>query len=438
MHLNSGDTAWMLVSTALVFFMMPGLALFYGGLVGARNVIATMVQSFVAIGIISVLWVAVGYSLTFGADHWRVIGSFANGMLHGVGSTPNSYAPTIPSLLYMAFQMKFAVITPALIAGAFAERMHFRAYLVFIGLWSLVVYCPFAHWVWGGGFLGSGGLHAVDFAGGSVVHELAGAAALATVLYMGQRRQPDRPHSVPLVLLGAGILWFGWFGFNAGSANSAGSVATAALVNTQLGASAGMLAWMTVEWIQRRKPSGVGIASGAVAGLAAITPASGYVPSWAALVIGVAAGVLCYGAVQMKSLFHYDDALDVVGVHMVGGAIGVILTGVFASLVVNAAGVSGGWVQLGRQTVLAVAGIVYPFVMTWVVLWVTDKTVGLRVTPDQEAAGLDASEHGEVGYEWPGDIVPPAGGSLGADPLAAGSAVPAAGDDGMGGGSPEL
>jgi Amt family ammonium transporter len=399
MHLNSGDTAWMLVSTALVFFMMPGLALFYGGLVGAKNVIATMVQSFVAIGLISVLWVVVGYSLTFGSDHWRIIGGLSNVMLRGVGSSPSSYAPTIPSLLYMAFQMKFAVITPALIAGAFAERMRFRAYLLFIGLWSLVVYCPFAHWVWGGGFLGSGGLHAVDFAGGSVVHELAGAAALATVMYMGRRRQPDRPHNVPLVLLGAGILWFGWFGFNAGSAFSAGSVATSALVNTQLGASAGMLAWMTIEWIRRRKPSGIGIASGAVAGLAAITPASGYVPVWAAMVIGVAAGLLCYGAVEMKSLFHYDDALDVVGVHMVGGAIGVILTGVFARLAVNAAGVAGGWTQLGRQTVLAAAGIVYPFVMTWIVLWITDKSVGLRVSPDEEGAGLDASQHAEVSYE---------------------------------------
>jgi Amt family ammonium transporter len=309
--------------------------------------------------------------------------------------------------------------------------MHFRAYLVFIGLWSLVVYCPFAHWVWGGGFLGSGGLHAVDFAGGSVVHELAGAAALATVLYMGQRRQPDRPHSVPLVLLGAGILWFGWFGFNAGSANSAGTVATAALVNTQLGASAGMLAWMAIEWIRRHKPSGVGIASGAVAGLAAITPASGYVPAWAALVIGVAAGLLCYGAVELKSHFHYDDALDVVGVHMVGGAIGVVLTGVFASLVVNAAGVAGGWTQLGRQSVLAVAGVVYPFVMTWIVLWITDKSVGLRVSPDEEEAGLDASEHAEVGYLWPGATVQLAGATTAGPDGHEGAAPAASGGDGV-------
>jgi Amt family ammonium transporter len=389
----------MLVATGLVFFMMPGLALFYGGLVGEKNVLSTMAQSFVAIGVISILWIVVGYSIAFGPDHTGFIGGFQYFMLRGIGTTPSSFAPDIPPLLFMAFQMMFAVITPALIAGAFIGRMHFRGYLLFIGLWSLLVYSPFAHWVWGGGFLGASGLHAVDFAGGSVVHELAGASALATVLYLGRRRSFDRPHNVPLVLLGAGILWFGWFGFNAGSANSAGAVAVAALVNTQIGACAGMVAWMTIEWIFRRKPSGVGIASGAVAGLAAITPAAGYVPTWAALVIGAAAGLLCYLAVRMKDHLRYDDALDVVGVHMVGGFIGVVLTGVFASLVVNAAGVSGGIAQLGRQSVLAVAGLVFPFVMTWIILWITDKTVGLRVSDDDHDAGLDMSDHAEVGYE---------------------------------------
>ncbi|MGN6790806.1 MAG: ammonium transporter [Streptosporangiaceae bacterium] len=400
MHISAGDTAWMLTSTALVLFMMPGLALFYGGLVGAKNVIATMVQSFVAIGLISLLWVIVGYSLTFGADHGGVIGGLQNAMLAGVGAKPNTYAPTIPALLYMAFQMKFAVITPALIAGAFCERMRFRGYLVFIGLWSLIVYFPFAHSVWGaGGILGSGGLHAIDFAGGSVVHELAGSAALATALFLRRRHQLERPHSIPLVLLGAGILWFGWFGFNAGSALSAGSVATSALVNTQLGASAAMLAWMTAEWWRRGKPTGAGISAGAVAGLAAITPASGYVPPGAAIIIGAAAGLLCYGAVHLKDIFHYDDSLDVVGVHMVGGMIGVVLTGVFASLAVNAAGQAGGLTQLGRQLVLAVAGIAYPFVTTWIILWITDKTVGLHVDPDEEHAGLDLAEHGEPAYD---------------------------------------
>jgi ammonium transporter, Amt family len=401
MHINAGDTAWMLTSTALVFFMMPGLALFYGGLVGAKNVIATMVQSFVAIGVISLLWVIVGYSLAFGNDHAGVIGSLQYVLLRGVNGTPNSFAPTVPSLVYMAFQMMFAVITPALIAGAFCERMRFRGYLVFIGLWSLLVYCPFAHSEWGGGFLGSGGLHAIDFAGGSVVHELAGAAALATALYLRRRHPLDRPHSVPLVLLGAGILWFGWFGFNAGSAVSAGTVAGYALVNTQLGACTAMLAWMGIEWWRRRKPSGVGIATGAVAGLAAITPASGYVQPWAAIIIGAAAGLICYGAVHLKDIFHYDDSLDVVGVHMVGGAIGVLLTGVFASLAVNTAGEAGGWTQLGRQAVLAAAGIVYPFVVTWIILWVTDHLVGLQVSSEDEAAGLDLSEHAETAYARP-------------------------------------
>jgi Amt family ammonium transporter len=398
MHISAGDTAWMLTSTALVFFMMPGLALFYGGLVGAKNVIATMVQAFVAIGVVSLIWMIIGYSLAFGQDHAGIIGSLQYFMLRGVNGKPNSLAPTIPSLVYMAFQMKFAVITPALIAGAFCERMRFRGYLVFIGLWSLLVYSPFAHAEWGGGILGTGGLHAIDFAGGSVVHELAGAAALATAFYLKRRHELERPHNVPLVLLGAGILWFGWFGFNAGSALSAGPVAGYALVNTQLGACTAMLVWMGVEWWRRRRPTGIGIATGAVAGLAAITPASGYVPPWAALVIGAAAGLVCYGAVNLKNIFHFDDSLDVVGVHMVGGAIGVILTGVFASLAVNAAGEPGGLTQLGRQAVLAVAGIVYPFVMTWIILWITDKTVGLQVGSDSEAAGLDLSEHGEEAY----------------------------------------
>jgi Amt family ammonium transporter len=302
----------------------------------------------------------------------------------------------------------FAVITPALIIGAFTSRMHFRGYLTFITLWSLVVYCPFAHWVWGGGFLGPSGLGAVDFAGGAVVHETAGASALAAVLFLGRRREADRPHNVPLVLLGAGILWFGWFGFNAGSAGSAGVVATSALVNTQLGAAAGMVVWMAVEWLRRRKPSGVGIATGAIAGLAAITPASGYVPAWAGLVTGAVAAILCYGAVQLKYVLRYDDALDVVGVHMVAGVIGVLLTGVFASLAVNPSGVDGGLVQFGRQAVLAGIGLAYPFVVTIVILWLVDKVVGLRVGPDEEALGLDLGEYCETGYVLDSFTEPPA------------------------------
>jgi ammonium transporter, Amt family len=389
----------MLISAALVLFMVPGLALFYGGLVAEKNVIAMMAQSFGAIGIIGILWAVVGYSLAFGTDHWGVIGDFGHLMLRGVGTTPSTFAPHIPALLFMAYQMMFAIITPALIAGAFTDRMHFRGYLVFIGLWSLVVYCPFAHWVWGGGFLGPDGVGAVDFAGGAVVHELAGASALATVLFLGPRRCNDRPHNVPMVLLGAGILWFGWFGFNAGSAGSAGPVAAAALVNTQLGACAGMIAWMTAEWIRNRKPTGIGLVTGAVAGLAAITPAAGYVPPWAALVIGLAAGIVCFAAVRLKSLFHYDDALDVVGVHMVAGIIGVVLIGVFARLAVNPGGVASGWAQLGRQAELALVALAYPFVITWIIVWATDKVVGLRVSPGEQAEGLDLGEYSETGYE---------------------------------------
>jgi len=391
--IDAGDTAWVLVSVALVFFMVPGLALFYGGLVRAKNVVGTMVQCFVALGVISVLWAVVGYSLVFGTDHAGLIGGFSHVLLRQVGGRPDAHAPTIPALAFMLFQMMFAVITPALIAGAFAERMRFRGYVMFIGLWSLVVYVPFAHWVWGGGFLGSGGLGAVDFAGGAVVHETAGAAALAAALYLGRRRHPvTRPYNLPMVLLGAGVLWFGWFGFNGGSALSAGPVAATAVVNTQLGAATGMVVWMTVEWIRRRRPSGGGIATGAVAGLAAVTPASGYVPPWAALVIGAAAGLACYVAVQLKGRLHYDDVLDVVGVHLVGGFVGVVLTGVFASLAVNAAGADGGWTQLGRQAVLAVVGILYPFAATLLVLWVTDHLVGLRLSAEDEDVGLDISQ----------------------------------------------
>jgi ammonium transporter, Amt family len=396
--MNAADSAWMLISTALVLFMVPGLALFYGGLVAEKNVIGMMAESFVAIGVVSVLWVVVGYPLAFGADHNGLIGGLGHVMLRGVGATPSPWDPHVPGLLFVAYQGMFAVITPALITGAFTGRMHFRGYLAFIALWSLLVYCPFTHWVWGGGFLGASGLGAVDFAGGAVVHETAGAGALAAVLYLGRRRDADRPHNVPLVLLGAGILWFGWFGFNAGSAGNAGPVATSALVNTQLGASAGMVVWMAVEWIRRKKPSSVGLATGAVAGLAAITPAAGYVPAWASLVIGAAAGVVCYEAVQLKYRLRYDDALDVVGVHMVAGVIGVLLTGVFASLAVNAVGVDSGLTQIGRQFVLVAIGLVYPFVMTMVILLLVEKLVGLRVDPDEQAFGLDFAEYGESGY----------------------------------------
>ncbi len=389
----------MLASTALVLFMMPGLAAFYGGLVGARNIIGTMAQSFVAIGLVSVIWAVVGYALVFGPDHGGVIGGLNFTMLHDVGAAPSSWAPTIPALVFMGFQMKFAVITPALIPGAVAERMRFAAYLVFVTLWSLLIYCPLAHWVWGGGFLGSGWLHAIDFAGGSVVHASAGAAALAAAVYVGRRHQPSSDaNNIPLVLLGVGILWFGWFGFNAGSALAANGVAGYALVNTQLGASVAMIAWMAAEWTHRRRPTGVGLGAGAVAGLAAITPAAGYVQPWAAILIGLAAGLVCYFAVQLKSRFAYDDSLDVVGVHLVGGALGVLLAGIFASLLVNPAGAAGGLNQLGRQIVLDVVAIGFPFFGTLLLLKLTDLVVRVRVSDNEEAEGLDLSQHGEIAY----------------------------------------
>jgi ammonium transporter, Amt family len=401
---NSGDTAWMLVSAALVMFMTPGLAFFYGGLVRAKNVLGTIMQSFVALGLVSVLWALIGYTLAFGPDKGRLIGGLDFAGLAGVGATPSAFAPTVPATTYMVFQLMFAIITPALIAGAFAERMKFSGYLMFIGLWTIVVYAPVAHWVWGGGFLGTGGLHAIDFAGGSVVHANAGAAALATALYLGRRRGYGSDalvgHNVPMVILGAGILWFGWFGFNAGSAFGAGALASSAFVNTQLGAAAAMLAWMIAERWRHGRATTVGAATGAVAGLATITPASGYVQPWAALLIGAAAGFVCFAAVLGRGRWNYDDSLDVVGVHMVGGVLGVVLTGAFASLAINAAGAAASVEQIGRQLVLALVTVVFSFLMTLLLLKVTDVVVGLRVSADEEDEGLDLSQHGEVAYRW--------------------------------------
>ncbi len=403
--IDTGDTAWVLASAALVMFMTPGLSIFYGGLVRSKNVLGTIMQSFVALALVTVLWVLVGYSLAFGPDKAGLIGGLDFFGLRHVGAAPSTYAPTVPATAYMAFQLMFAIITPALIAGAFAERMRFSGYLVFTGLWSIFVYAPIAHWQWGGGFLGAGGVHALDFAGGAVVHANAGAAALATAIYLGKRRGYDtddlRPHNVPLVILGAGILWFGWFGFNAGSALASGALAASAFVNTQLGAAAAVFGWLIPERMRQGKATTIGAATGAVAGLAAITPASGYVQPWAALVIGFAAGFVCYLAVGLKARFGYDDSLDVVGVHMVGGMLGVVLTGAFASLAINAAGRAASLAQVGRQVVLAGTTVAFSFVATLVVLKVTDVLVGVRVSPHDEEAGLDLSQHGEVGYRSP-------------------------------------
>jgi ammonium transporter, Amt family len=400
--IDTGDTAWVLVCSALVMFMTIGLAFFYGGLVRAKHVLGTIMQSFIALAVVTVLWVLVGYSLAFGPDKAGLIGGLDFIGLHNVGAAPSAYAPTIPATAYMVFQMMFAIITPALIAGAFAERMKFSGYLMLIALWSILVYAPVAHWEWGGGFLGASGVGALDFAGGAVVHANAGAAALATAVYIGRRRgfgtDDMSPHNVPFVVLGAGILWFGWFGFNAGSALGANAVAASAFVNTQLGAAAAVLAWIALERLLTGKVTTIGAATGAVAGLATITPAAGYVEPLAALAIGLAAGLVCFSAVSFKGRFGYDDSLDVVGVHMVGGVIGVLLTGAFASLAINASGASASLTQVGKQATLAGVTVGFSFIVTLAILKITDVTVGLRVTDEHEELGLDASQHGEVAY----------------------------------------
>jgi ammonium transporter, Amt family len=404
MKIDAGDTAWLLVSAALVMFMTPGLAFFYGGLVRAKNVLGTVMQSFIALALVTVLWMLLGYTLAFGRDAGLVIGRLDFLGLSGVGATPTSLAPTVPAQAFMVFQMMFAIITPALITGAFAERMKFSGYLAFITLWSLLVYSPVAHWVWGGGFLGAGHLGALDFAGGTVVHINAGAAALATAIYLGKRRgfgsEAFPPHNVPFVILGAGILWFGWFGFNAGSALSSGGLAAGAFVATHLGAAAAVFGWIIPEWLRHGRVTTLGAATGAVAGLVAITPASGFVGPWGALAIGFAAGFVCFWAVNAKFRLGYDDSLDVVGVHLVGGVVGALLTGVFASLAINPAGAGGSLLQVGRQGIAVLITAGYSFGMTMLILSFADRLFGLRVSEESEEAGLDISEHGEVAYRF--------------------------------------
>jgi ammonium transporter, Amt family len=400
--MDTGDTAWVLASAGLVLFMTPGLALFYGGLVRSKHVLATMMQSLAAIGIVSILWVLVGYTLAFGHDLGGVIGGLDFVGFHGVGAEPSSFAPTVPHTAFAAFQMMFAVITPALIAGAFAERVRFAGYALFIAAWSLLVYAPLAHWVWGGGFLGANGIGAIDFAGGTVVHIAAGASALAMTFVVGKRTgYPSGrfvPHNVPMVVLGAGILWFGWFGFNAGSALAANGVAASALVATHLAAAAGMVGWLLPERIRHGKATSVGAATGAVAGLVAITPASGFVAPLPAVAIGLAAGLVCFAAVELKARLGYDDSLDAVGVHLVGGVLGGVLTGIFASLAINPAGADGSLALVTKQTAAVAITFAFAFVVTTVIARVVDRIAGLRVSTDDEETGTDLTEHGEIAY----------------------------------------
>ena len=405
---DTGDTSWILISSALVMLMTPGLALFYGGMVRSKNVLGTIMQSFIALGVISIQWVLYGYSLAFGPDIGHVIGSLGWIGLRGVGLDPNpDYAATVPHQAFMIFQMMFAVITPALITGAFAERFKFKTYLVFLVLWATFVYDPLAHWVWGtGGWIKN--LGALDFAGGLVVHISSGIAALAAALVVGKRKgygeEPLPPHNLTLTLLGAAMLWFGWFGFNGGSAVASGSLATSAFVVTHISTAAAALSWMIAEWAYRGEPTVLGAASGAVAGLVAITPASGFVGPVPAILIGAGAGVACYFAINLKAKLGYDDSLDVVGVHGVGGTWGALATGLFASKAINAAGSDGLFIGnsslLGIHALSVVSAWIYSFVVTLIILKVLDWTMGLRVSDEHEVTGLDLSQHGEAGYAF--------------------------------------
>ena len=421
---NKADTAWMIVATALVMFMTPGLALFYGGLVRSKNVLNTLMMSFVSLGLISVQWMLFGYSIAFGKDipiSSTVAGIIGNPLdfigLHGVGAEPSkSFGTTIPQSIFMLFQMTFAIITPALISGAIAERMKFSAYCVFILLWATFFYDPLAHMVWGGGIIGST-LHALDFAGGTVVHISSGVSALTLAIMLGKRKghggEEMRPHNVPMVLIGVALLWFGWFGFNAGSELAADGVACAAFINTHIATAAAATMWMLIEWVRFKKPTAVGFGSGAVAGLVAITPACGFVDATAALIIGLLVSPICFFAIQMKGkLNKYDDALDVFGVHACGGMWGALATGLFANSAVNSAvtgalgakdgifyRLSAGPGQFFTQLIAVVATIIMAIVATVVFGSITKLVCGgLRAPENEEEDGLDVTEHGEEGY----------------------------------------
>jgi Amt family ammonium transporter len=405
--INGADTAWVLISTALVMLMTPALGLFYGGMVRGKNVLSTIMHSFFILALISVQWVLWGYSLAFGPDKGGIIGGLEWVGLNGVGLEPNAdYAATIPHQAFMIFQMTFAVITPALISGAFAERKRFKAFVVFTLLWATLVYAPVAHWVWAvGGWIRTMG--ALDFAGGTVVHIISGVSALVCALVLGKRAgygtEPMQPHNVTMTVLGTALLWFGWFGFNAGSALGSGTLAVSAFVATNTAAAMAALTWMTASWIRHKQPSVLGAACGAVAGLVGITPAAGYVTPMAAIVIGFLAGGGCFIAVEMFVRGRVDDALDVFGVHGVGGIIGALATGIFATKTINPAGADGLLYgnpgQLVTQAIAVVVVALYAAGVTWILLKLVDLLLGLRVSPEEEARGLDVSQHGEVAYQ---------------------------------------
>ena len=404
--INAGDTAWVLASAALVMLMTPGLGLFYAGMVRRKNVLATILQSFIMVGIVSIQWVLFGYSLAFGPDKWHIIGGLDWIGLRGVGFAPNpDYSATIPHQAFMIFQAMFAVITPALITGAFAERIRFKGFVIFSILWATLIYDPVCHWVWApGGWLR--GLGALDFAGGTVVHICSGFAALCCAIVIGRRKgfgkEDMKPHNLTMTLIGAGLLWFGWFGFNAGSALGANGLAANAFVVTNTAAAAAAMSWLFVEWWHHGKPTALGAASGAVAGLVAITPASGYVGPVAAIAIGALVSVFCYFAIVAKGKLGYDDSLDVFGVHGVGGTWGAIATGLFATTLINPAGGMGLFhgnpkAALIQLLAIAVVGL-YSFVGTWILLKLTNAMSPVRASHADEESGLDISQHGEIGY----------------------------------------
>jgi ammonium transporter, Amt family len=405
-QIDKGDTAWVLTSSALVLMMtIPGLFLFYGGLVRGKNILGTIMQSFVIVALISIQWVLWGYSLAFGPDIGGWIGSLEWFGLNGVGTKPNpNYAATIPHQAFMVFQMMFAIITPALITGAIAERAKFGSFILFVLLWATFVYDPLAHWVWGKGWMGAMG--ALDFAGGTVVHISSGFSALAAAYFFGKRigygYETMTPHNLPFTVIGASLLWVGWFGFNAGSALAADGLATIAFVTTNTAAAAAALAWMFTEWITHGKPTALGAASGAVAGLVSITPAAGFVNPISAIVIGAIGGLLCYKACNYKASFGYDDSLDVVGVHGIGGTWGALATGLFASKAINPAGNDGLFygnpTQFAVQAITVAATIAFAFVVTFIILSILKAVMGLRVTEEEERMGLDLTQHNERGY----------------------------------------
>ena len=401
--LDTGSTAFMLLATSLVMLMTPGLAFFYGGLATKRNILAIMIQSFVSLGWTTVLWVFFGYSLCFSGGAGGIIGNFDKAFLSGI-STDTLWAGNgkIPEMVFIAYQMMFAIITPALITGAFVNRVTFKSYFLFLTVWQILVYYPFVHMIWGGGLLAQWGV--IDFAGGIVVHATAGFAALASVLYVGARVDKNStPNSIPLVAIGSGLLWFGWYGFNAGSECQVDNVTSLAFLNTDIAASFATMSWLLVEYMRERKPKFIGLLTGSIAGLATITPCAGFVPLWASPIIGTAAGIMCYLAVQFKNRMKWDDALDVWGVHGIGGVFGTILLGVFASKMVNASGadglIYGGGMFFFKQVVAVVAASAYAFIFTYLMLIIINKITPVKVSEEEEKLGLDQSLHGEKAYD---------------------------------------